>query len=391
MPFKTLRLAFAVSAFGLLSACTLDDDDDKKTFITDSAAVISTVAPDYSGSDIQVVDLASGDYNVSSGLQANDQSDMTVDGGEQAFYHIGKNNIDTISRYSIDDTAVAKYTYSTKVNAEDASANPYTIVEYSITKAFLVRYASDKVWVVNPTAETEAEFKIGEIDLSAYNDGGNDPEAFGAVIVGNKLFVGMQRLNGWARVRNGTVAVFDVNTLTEIDTASNSTTKGIDLGSINPIKMTVNQSVGIVVASIDAYNDGASFESAIEKINPASYAVSVLVDDGTDADSNLYGAFSNVAILDANNAYFVAYAGWKDNNLYHFNPTSGAVTGIVENFDGVNISALATDNNKQAWVGIGDAANPRIHVLAADQTGVAEISLIQNPNAIAFSTKTVTQ
>ena len=389
MPFNTFRLAFAVSAIGLLSACTFDDDD-KKTFITDSAAVISTTLYG-SGSDIQLVDLASGDYTVSAGLHPSDQSDKTVVGGEQAFYHIGKGTIDTISRYSIDDTAVAKYTYSTKNNAEDASANPYTIVEYSTTKAFLIRYASDKVWVVNPTAETEEEFKIGEIDLSAYNDGGNDPEAFAAVIVSNKLFVGMQRLDGWDRVRNGTIAVFDVNTLAEIDTATNSTTKGIDLGSTNPIKMTYNQSVGIVVASVGDYNNGTSFESAVEKINPASYAISVLVDDGDDADSNLYGAFSNVTLIDANNAYFVAYAGWKNNNLYHFNPTSGAVTGIVENFDGVNISALATDNNKQAWVGIGDAMNPRIHVLAADQTEVTEISLIQNPNAIAFATKTVTQ
>ena len=388
MPFKKLSLALVVSSISLLSACT--DDDKKKVFTTDSAAIISTVAFNYSGSDIQIVDLSSGDYAVSSGLLPSDQSDKTVAGGNKSFYHINKTD-DKISNFTLDDTSVAKYTFSTLDDSEESGSNPYTIVELNNKKAFVVRYGLDKVWVVNPSAKSEAEFKIGEIDLSAYNDGGNDPEAFGAIITDKKLFIGMQRLDGYSRVRSGTIAVFNTGDLSEVDTNTNIETNGIDLESRNPVVMTYQADVGIVVASIDNYNDGVSFQSAIESINPATFTTKNLVNDGDDEESNLYGSFSHVTIIDGSNGYFVGYQGWKNNNLYHFNPTTGAVTGIVEGFSATNITTLNTDKSGFTWVGIGDAADPRIHVLAADQSEEAEISLIQNPNAIAFVTKTVTQ
>ena len=394
MPLKTLSLAFSLSAAGFLTACTFDDDDDKVTITTHSAAIISTVASDYSGSDVQVVDLITGGFNVSSGILPSDQSDFTVVSGSAAFYHIGKYNIDTISRYSIDDTAVSQYTYSVKNDAEDATANPYTIVEFSDTKAFVVRYNSDKVWVVNPTAAIEADFKIGEIDLSAYNDGGNDPEAFGAVIIGNKLFVGMQRLDNYAAVRNGSIAVFDVNTLAEIDTDTTdapSNLKGIELTTRNPYDMAYHNDTGLLIASGDDFYSSpkTSFYSGIEKINVDSYENSLLIDDGTSADPK-YSGITTVSIVDSENAFFIDYGagGYTTiSSLYHFNPSTGIVTGKVSGFSDLDLSVLATDSNGQTWVGIGDAANPRIHVLAADQSEVTEISLIQNPNAIVFVTE----
>ncbi len=46
--------------------------------------------------------------------------------------------------------------------------DPYALVSLSETKAYLLRYGSDKVWVVNPQAENSEDFKIGELDLSGY-------------------------------------------------------------------------------------------------------------------------------------------------------------------------------------------------------------------------------
>ncbi len=399
MPYKKFSLSLALMTAGLLVGCS--DDDETRSFTTDSAAIISTVAPDFSGSDIQLVDLATGDFDVSSGISPKDQSDYIVTGGNEAFYHIGKYNIDEISRYSIEDTASAEYTYKTLEDSESSTSNPYTMVEFSDNKAFLIRYNADKIWVVNPMAETQAEFKIGEIDLSHYDDGDGSPNAFSGKIINNQLFVGMQRLVGFDSTDPDThayIAVFNADTLVEIDTNDSDDTvnlKGIKLLTRNPYGFSYHKDTGLLVASGDDFyaSPKVSFNSGIEKINVATYENTILIDDGTD-QTPVFGGITNVSIVDADNAFFVDYGSGgytRISSLYHFNPTTGDVSGKVSSFNDLDISALTTDTSGQTWVGISDAADPRIHIINSDQSEVAEISLIQNPNAIAFVTKTMTQ
>jgi len=409
---KVNQLLFSTSLVLALTACNLDNsDNDKKNQPSDSIVtpdpkpepqpepepepepensltVISTVASGYTSSAVQFINI-NDQYSVSSSQLAKVKSDYTVASAINGFYHLGKYNIDEISLYTSDDLQSAQYTYSAIDNPEDDSANPYTVIDANKELAFVIRYASDKVWVVNPSAEEEADYKIGELDLSAYNAGDMTPDAFDAVIADNKLFIAMQQLTGYTADRAGSIAVFDLDTLEEIDTNPNdddANPKGIELSIYNPIALSYHPDTGILIAGVDNYNSG-SYHSGIEAVNTSDYSTTVLVDDGDDAESSLYGAFYKIAVVDADNAYFVGYSAWQDSALYHFNPNTGVVSGAVEGFSNLNISLLAADPNGQAWVGIGDDADPRVHVLNNAQSEVVEISLAMNPNGIAFVTE----
>ena len=126
---------------------------------------------------------------------------------------------DSVSAHSASDPSTVIFETSTNDGTDTASSNPHDLVFVDSQKGYLLRYGSPNVWIVNPSATSASEFKIGEIDLSAY-DADGVPEATRAVIVGDRMFVFMQRLELFAPTLPGVVAVIDTTTDTEIDTGS---------------------------------------------------------------------------------------------------------------------------------------------------------------------------
>lgn len=390
------KLAILSIASSFLAACGGDDNDnDDSTYQSENVAVVKTVAPDFSGSDIQFVDFED-DYDVSSGLVPLDQSDYTVTRFGEHYYHIGRFNIDTITKYAISDPTAPIFEYSTLDTPEDPTSNPQSLTFVDENKAYLTRYGSDKVWVVNPSAESEDDFKVGELDLSAYADADANgaPEARGAVVVDGELYIIMQRLVSYSPAEEGVsayIAVFDIETDIEIDTDptdDSESLRGIELTTRNPLKIVYDEDVGLFVQAVGDY--GSSFSGrptgyigGISVIDTGDYSLSLLVDDGDDED-HPYGLISNLAIVDQNSAYFVGYNSYRDTNLYHFNPATGLEIEIVEGFENIDVSALAVGPENALWVGIGDASNPRIEILDDDQEVVETVELIQNPTAITF-------
>src|SRR3972149_7297122 len=73
--------------------------------------------------------------------------------------------------------------------------NPQDIELASATKAYISLLATNYILVVNPQTGQE----IKKIDISAYADSPDGiPEAAGMTIVGNRLFVALQKLNTWS-------------------------------------------------------------------------------------------------------------------------------------------------------------------------------------------------
>ncbi|HCQ35422.1 MAG TPA: hypothetical protein DIU19_05870, partial [Alcanivorax sp.] len=105
--------------------------------------------------------------------------------------------------------------YSTLGASDTDSSNVYDLVFAAPDKAYMIRYGADTVWVVDPTAGRERNFKTGELDLSAYlpaNTTGS-PNMSAAVVVDGKLFIAMQRLDSVFQPNNTAyVAVFDTAT-----------------------------------------------------------------------------------------------------------------------------------------------------------------------------------
>ena len=287
--------------------------------------------------------------------------------------------------------------FSTQGTDEANSSNPYDLVFVNSTKAYLIRYGSTKAWIVNPSATTEATFKVGELDLSAYTDADGAPEMCCGVIANGKLFIVLQRLVDWCPSNTAYVAVFDTTTDTEINTGLGSGNMiGIPLTIKNPSAIQyVPQNNLIYVQGIGSYpGSGAcdpvyEYTGGIESINPVTYASAIVLDDG-DAATHPYGAISGMLIASPTQGYFVGYAGWGNNTLYAFNPTTGDVSGALSGFQNINISGMNSgtylDKNGMMW--ICDSTNAVIKIMdTADNTLSENVSTSLNPQKVAFCTQ----
>ena len=168
-----------------------------------------------------------------------DTSDLAIDVFGNHFYRIQRYMSDSVMKFHIDHPGRVRPDINTKdpdviwqysaIDSDDidieglSSTNPHSLVVYSETKGFLLRYESRYAWIVNPSAAGEDSFKTGVIDLSVYADKDGIPEMTSGVIVGNRLFIAMQRLyrdrdNIWKTNSPSCIAVFNADTCEEIDT-----------------------------------------------------------------------------------------------------------------------------------------------------------------------------
>ena len=95
----------------------------------------------------------------------------------------------------------------------DDSSNPYEMHFVSDSKAYILRYGSPSIWIVDPSvsAADEENFKIGEINLGAYDDDGI-PNMSTGLISNNKLFVVMQAMDSNYVPGDAYLSVMDMTT-----------------------------------------------------------------------------------------------------------------------------------------------------------------------------------
>jgi len=381
---KNKLLIAALSLFSL-SACDLLPEDSTQSYTPSAVtAIVSTTATDYSTGAVSVI---TGDDNrIAANELLADHSDRTVNSFNNDFYIIDRANPSNIAKFNITDSSTPVWQYSTQDPLDDASsANPHQIVFLNETKAYVLRYGRNTIWVVNPSATNSADFKIGEIDLSAYADADGAAEITMGVITGGKLFVAMQRLEYYSPVNTAYVAVIDTSTDTEIDTSTpGNTLKGIPLTIKNP-----NASMqylaadnSIYIQAIGSYTAG-EFIGGIEKINTSTYATSMIVDDGT-ATSHPDDKVSSMAIVSPTLGYYVSYISWGSNALYRFNPTTGEETlTSISTLASGNFSDITVDVNGLIW--LSDVANATVHVIDPQtDTLLDSVLTVLNPNKISF-------
>ncbi len=271
--------------------------------------------------------------------------EINVDRYGLYYYRLGRFMADKITKVAVDAPNTPIWQYSTNDSGSTESSNPYQLVFVNSQKAYLLRYGVAKAWIVNPSTTTEAGFKTGELDLSAYADADGVPEMVAGVIANGKLFVILQRLDSsFCPSNTAYVAVFDVASNTEIDTGLGSgDMKGIPLSVKNPQSIQYlpeNNTVYVQgVGSFPGYcNPFYEYTGGIETINPQTYATSVILDDGDEAD-HPYGVISGMLIASTTKGYFVGYDGWQDNTLYEFNASTGEVVGALHNFKSIGIAS----------------------------------------------------
>ncbi|MBN1627527.1 MAG: hypothetical protein JW944_13470 [Deltaproteobacteria bacterium] len=362
---------------------------------TVQSAVVATVASDYSSSAVSVITVDP-PRTPENDLLAQTTSDITLASYGRYFYLISRYGENSIAKLDIDEPETVIWQYST--DGDETNSNPYGMIFVSSEKAYIIRYGSTKVWVVDPSPESEDYFKTGELDLSAYVDSTDTdgaPEMAGAVIADGKLFIIMQRLVSWAPTDlKPYVAVFDTETDTEIDTGKGEGgLKGIPLDLKDPLAIQyLEENDTLYVQCVGTYYPDyyPAYEGTggIVSIDPELYDTETVLDDG-DAEDMPYGVISGMAIISSSKGYFVGYDGWGDNTLYSFDPSASSPTGIAitglqnKGIAGMD-SGIYTDKNGMLWV--CNQTDARVEVLNTSTDEIEEsVSTSLNPIKVVFT------
>ena len=362
---------------------------------TPSFAVVQTVAPDYSGSEVVTLDPET--EVVTKGYYIKDGSDYTVRSYNKDVFHIGRFFIDTIAKYNADALDTEVWSYTTQDTGDSTSRNPYDIVSLSDTKAYILRYGSSKVWIVNPQATTADNFKIGELDLDSYiaeDNSNGTPNPSAGTIVDGKLFITLQRLNDAYSPNTAYIAVFDTETDLEIETNANAddTVMGIPLVGVNPLGNSIVSKDGVVyVTTRNSYSDTDLTLSRVEAITASDYSLrTVLTAD--DIAENTSAFIGSSAIVSATKGYLVAEETFFSpyrvlSTVYSFNPTTGVIADTAVAETGTEqISHISLDAANFLWISVSNPANPGVDVVNTE-TDVNELPRFAtelNPTAIAF-------
>lgn len=371
---RPLLRIIALASLSTLAACSSDDDNNDPAATEGTQAFTATRSSDFGSGRIDRL-TTSGGITVNGSYPAT-LSDIRVTTDGESIYQIGRFNIDSITRFDPNDTSVVDYQYS--VNGDETSANPYSLAFANENKAYLTRYGSTMAWIINPAATTEAEFKIGELDLTAYDD--DVPNMSDTLIVGNRLFVLMERLsNGFVPDKGGYVAVFDINDDSEVETSQGTEAlKGIALETVNPTSLQYNADTDEIYVlgrgnffENDAVTDDF-YSGGLETIDPETFENALLIDDGT-ADANEGGYFVDALVASPSRGYLLTYASFGVTTLRSFNPTTGLLDEQpVGNLTDQDLTSLALAPDGKLWVGVGGATPGFFIVDPADNSVAAD-------------------
>lgn len=379
--YLKIILVACVVPFCLLSAVSAEDIQ---------TAVISTAAADWSSGahSIVSVDPVGGPRVAQNNLNPAG-SDMTVVANGSYFYRMERSGSHSIAKYDVNSPATPIWQFSTE--GDEINSNPHDLVFLNEEKAYLIRYGSDTLWIVNPSAGSEDAFKIGELDLSNYSDADGKPEMDAGIIVDGLLFITLQRIDtsgGWGNYVYNTpyVAVIDTATDKEIDIQNcECDLRGIAVEDIyNLLTIQYLDDIGMIyVQGVGNWNsDNIDAPGGIVQIYPKTFETALVLQD-----SPAYGAVSGMTIVSGTKGYFVGYAGWGNNTLYSFDPSCGCDVKAVSGFENISISGMQsgvyTDKNDMLW--ICNQSTASVDILNTETDTIDEsVATDLNPNKVIF-------
>jgi hypothetical protein len=245
--------------------------------------------------------------------------------------------------------------------------NPHDIELYAPTKAYVSLYDTDYLLVVNP----ETGVPVGQINLATFSDDDGLPEADEMVLVGDLLFVALQRLDraqGFAPVNDAVVAVVDCTTDQIVDVDPNTDgLQGIPLTGRNPFGELLFDPVRqkIYLAEVGAFGvaDGGA-----EFIDPQALSAEGFF----ITESALGGDLSAVRLWSDCSGYAVLNDASFNTKLTRFDWCSGSVWQDCLTTSGFRISDLEIAVDGTIVITDRDLATPGVRVFQAP--GCAEIT-----------------
>lgn len=404
MSFTQLKLIAISLSLLTISGCLDKNDDDSKEKSINSISntdtkicsesnpnmVIQTISDDHKSSEVALG--CSQQMQIDSGYLKNIASDYTVAAGADNFYQIGRsfagNDANTMKKFSFELASKLEWQYATLAPGESDS-NAYDLIEVNENKAYLLRYDTSTIWIVNPSANSFEYFKIGELDLSQYTNGSSTQTNMAVgTIIGDRLYVGLQRLhNGSSFVYTepSLVAVFDINSDQEIDSTPEQ------VNDFNAVVLN-----GVNIQSIFAY-DGTIYTASrgdygnnfgyLESLNTETFETEIVVNGSSSVghivDSVVMSNTLGFVLTDSSR--YVDNVWTSKNTLYTFNPSLHDSTTAISQFSNTPIKGIELGPEGYLWVLSAKSSNPGLYkVNPTDTSKYSFMETTLNPDKLAF-------
>lgn len=220
----------------------------------------------------------------------------------------------------------------------EAMSNPYDIAVVSEERAYVPRYGSEEMLIVNPFTGKQD----GTVDFGDYSDEDGTPEMTESAVFDGTVYVPVQRLDSsWTPVGKSYVVLVDAET-GDID-------GDIELTGTNPYGgPQYSEALGQFV--IAEPGSSADLENAgIELLNPETDEVSGFIITEDELGGNVYKGL----VLTETKGYALIGAGeyGADTHVVTFNPETGKKEDSVLEGDGWVYGDIAlTPDGSELWV-----------------------------------------
>jgi hypothetical protein len=238
-------------------------------------------------------------------------------------------------------------------------SNPNDIVIVSPTRAFVSRYDTADLWIVNP--QTGAF--VGSVSLAAFADADGIPEMKSLAVRNGRVFVTVQRVDRdlfFSPTDSSQVVVVDAatGTLVDCDPVADGV-QGILLPLQNPTTELVTDPAGkLVVGCTGSF--GAQ-DGGIVRIDPVGLAV-----EATEVtEAALGGDLLDLAIASATRGFAVVADASFNTVCRPYDRATGTVGPPVHATSGFNLSDAEVNDRAELWLGDRTPSNPGLRVFDA--------------------------
>jgi hypothetical protein len=204
-------------------------------------------------------------------------------------------------------------------------SDPHDIVVVGDDKAYVTRYNTTELWVVDPTTGAHT----GTIDMGTLADADGIPEMDQMAVAGGRLFVTLQRVDrnsaGWDPTDASFLAVVDLEADTLLDAdAATPGKQPVALTHKNPFSTLKTHPVtgDLYVACVGAWG---GTDGGVDAVDPVTLAPTGVLLSGVAAQ----GDITDVEVVSADRGYAIFTDASFYTVLVAFDPQSGAVTDTV--------------------------------------------------------------
>jgi hypothetical protein len=239
----------------------------------------------------------------------------------------------------------------------DPGSNPHDIAFVDEHKAYVTLFERAELLIVDPSVTDCDDFVLGSIDLSAYADDDGIPDMDALAIVGNRLYVSLQRLDINTILRlpaaRGAIAVVDV----DIDQPVGV----IELTGENPFAATKGLTVrggAIVVAEAGRFG---VFDGGIERVDLTSgRALGFLA-----TEEQLGGDVTDFVVASDRLAYAIVSRPDFSTALVAFDPRNGTVLRTVTEAQGFDLFDIELDDRGEIYLADRTRRTPGVRIFRA--------------------------